>query len=159
LLLELDEDQAITILGDGSNAFGASDFGNLHLNIAEVVCPAGDLGSTVPQTTMGSNAAAVNSMMPMGCPGGAGGDLAFTFTAPANGTYTFNTNTSSYDTVLYVIDGDSCTGTNHLGCDDDGGDGTQSLLSVNLTAGQTVLVVVDGYGTSSVGNYVLNVSM
>jgi len=81
-----------------------------------------------------------------------GGDRSFEFTAPAAGTYTFSSAGSDYDTVLYLLD--TCGGT-ELACDDDGGPSTQSELSYTFTAGQTVVVVLDGYSSSSTGNFEL----
>jgi hypothetical protein len=68
--------------------------------------------------------------------------------------FTFDTNGSPTDTVLHVRNS-SCGGA-ELACDDDGGSGLASLLSVNLTAGQTVVVFVDSFSTG--GEYTLNVS-
>lgn len=82
------------------------------------------------------------------CGGDAAPDHAFAFTAPEDGQYTFNTNGSDFDTVLYVLDGAEC-GAPEIACDDDGGDSVQSELTVPLDAGQTVVVVVDGYSSDS----------
>lgn len=85
--------------------------------------------------------------------GGSGPELAFTFTAPADGTYTFDTSGSLLNTVLYVL-ADACAG-EELGCNDDG-DGQQSALAVELVAGQTVTVVVDSV-TDNGGPFVVRV--
>jgi hypothetical protein len=82
------------------------------------------------------------------------GDVTFEFTAPANGNYTFDTFGSAYDTALYVLD--SCGGL-ELGCNDDAGGTVQSRVQAPLTAGQTVIIVVDGYGAAT-GDFVLNVN-
>lgn len=78
------------------------------------------------------------------------------FTAPAAGTYTFDTSGSAFDTVLYLrrTCGDQAT---QLGCDDDSGEGTASRLTFALAAGQVVTVVVDGYN-GRVGDYVLTIA-
>ena len=60
---------------------------------------------------------------------------------------------STYDTTLYVL-GASCTGL-QLACNDDSF-GLQSELFIALTAGQTVTIVVDGFGDQS-GSYTLNI--
>ncbi len=115
-------------------------------------CPA----DTLDETTSGSTLGHSNAMS-----GSCGGDEApertFEFTAPLDGLYTFDTNTSDFDTVLYLLEGD-CTGV-ELACDDDGGSATQSRLVTPLSAGQTVVVVVDGYGTHSSGAFVLNAAV
>jgi len=72
-------------------------------------------------------------------------DATFEFTAPADGDYSFDTFGSEIDTVLTVLDG--CGGA-ELACNDDAL-GLQSQVTVDLTAGQTVLVVVDGFADSA----------
>ena len=67
-------------------------------------------------------------------------DAEYVFTAPADGSYTFDTRGSVLNTVLYVLDGE-CVG-DEIACDDNG-DGAQSVLAVELVADQTVTVVVD----------------
>lgn len=85
--------------------------------------------------------------------------MTWSFEAPATGTYTFDTLGSvGYDTVLSVLDG--CGGAT-LGCSDDTVPGAiqQSTVTVDLVVGQTVIVVVDGWGAASRydGDYVLAV--
>jgi hypothetical protein len=93
------------------------------------------------------------------CGSGAGSeDVAIRWTAPAAGTYTFTTNGSSYDTTLHLRDGAVCPGpAPQLVCNDDGGEGTRSLITRTVDEGDVILVVVDGYGSSSCGDYVLTV--
>jgi hypothetical protein len=79
--------------------------------------------------------------------------VTWTWTATATRTYTFSTTGSAFDTVLYVLD--DCAGP-ELACNDDTPPGNTSSVSVPMTAGQTVIVVVDGYGTAS-GSYNLRV--
>ncbi len=52
--------------------------------------------------------------------------------------------TAGFDTVLYAIDGTTCTGTS-LGCNDTPGDGGDQL-DLALTVGQQLVVVVDSHG-------------
>jgi hypothetical protein len=87
------------------------------------------------------------------CGGGDANDRVIRFVAPAAGTYTFSTDGSSFDTVLTLHQ--SCT--TQLACDDDSGLGTQSLLSRVMTAGEVVLIVIDGYNGAT-GNFVLNIT-
>ncbi len=116
-------------------------------------CPGTDLGSTVPQTVTGSTAGLTSTLTPP-CAGGAAPDATFSFTAPASGTYNINTFGSAYDTVLYLNDG-TCGGA-LLACNDDTG-ALQSDVTVPLTAGQTIVIVVDGYGIDS-GSFTLNIA-
>lgn len=114
-------------------------------------CTAGALDEASSGSTAGQPNAASGS-----CGGESAPDQAFEFTAPQDGEFTFSTDGSDFDTVLYVLDGEDCTGP-ELACDDDGGDSTQSQVTVTLSEGQTVAVVVDGYDDSS-GAFVLTTS-
>lgn len=117
----------------------------------ELSCTVDVLDASSPGSTAGQSNATSGS-----CGGEQAPDQAFAFTAPQDGTFTFSTDGSDFDTVVYVLDGDDCSGA-ELGCDDDGGDSTQSRVTVPLSAGQTVAVVVDGYDDSS-GAFVLTTS-
>jgi hypothetical protein len=75
------------------------------------------------------------------------------WTAPAAGTYGFDLGGSDYDTVMSITD--AC-GTSELGCNDDCFD-LQSGISLDLAAGDTILIVIAGY-SGGVGNFVLNIS-
>jgi uncharacterized repeat protein (TIGR01451 family) len=68
----------------------------------------------------------------------------WTWTAPASGTLTLNTQGSSIDTVLAVYSGTSITALTALASSDDGVSSTQSELSMAVTAGQTYKIAVDG---------------
>lgn len=135
----------------------AGDGGPFTLNVSEYTpppCPAVDLGSTVPQTVTGDTTGLENAIVaPCGSSGGV--EIGYSFTAPADALYIFNTFGSGFDTVLYARDG-TCGGTT-LACNDDSG-GLQSQIRVLLTAGQTIVVVVDGYSTTASGPFTLNVS-
>jgi hypothetical protein len=110
------------------------------------------LAAGAPQTVFGSTSGVTNDSVGT-CGGGAAQDETWLWTPTAAGTYTIDTVGSVYDTVLYVLDG--CAGA-QLACNDDFV-GLQSRLTVSLSAGQTVLIVVDGYSSTSVGSYTLNV--
>jgi hypothetical protein len=76
------------------------------------------------------------------------------FTAPTSGQYTFES--SGFDTVLSALQ--NCDVLSSLNCDDDGGVGSgASLLSLSLTGGEQVVLVVDGYQTT-VGAYTLTIT-
>ncbi|WP_437835320.1 MXAN_6577-like cysteine-rich protein [Sorangium sp. So ce1153] len=148
---ELSAGQTVVVVVDGFE--GAS--GAYTLNISEwepPPCPMIDLGSTYPQTVMG-NTSGLDNYLQASCASGESPEVSYSFTAPADGRYTFNTTGSTFDTVLHVHDG-SCTGTS-LGCND--GSGSASQVVTPLVAGQTAYVVVDGaYGAA--GAYTLNVT-
>ena len=80
-------------------------------------------------------------------------DTALLWTAPSAGCYTFDTDGSDFDTVLYLTD--DC-GTTESACDDDGlGIDNLSSLDKFFSAGESALIVIDGF--DSPGNYVLNI--
>lgn len=89
------------------------------------------------------------------CGGANAPEVAYVYFAPRAGTYTFDTFGSEFDTVLYVR---SDTGT-ELGCNDDSSSGNtkQSRVTLPLTAGQMVNIVVDGFNMES-GNYTLRIN-
>jgi hypothetical protein len=93
--------------------------------------------------------------------GGSGTETEYRWVAPAAGTYEITTADTSaaggtYDTILYVLDG-SCTG-DELACDDDGLASRLSTVTVTVTAGQVLIIVVDAYGTDEAGSFTLNIN-
>jgi hypothetical protein len=109
------------------------------------------LGSPV---TTNSTTGRTNDYQPTCVSNSTAPDAAYTWTAPSPGTYTFSTAGSSFDTVLEVRQYSSGAS---LGCNDDSNSTLQSTVSASLTGGQTVLVIVDGYSTSS-GSFQLNIT-
>jgi hypothetical protein len=83
-------------------------------------------------------------------------DYSYEWTAPAAGRYVFTTNspTTTFDTVLYLLDG-TCDG-DELACREDVPENTRSTVVVELAMGQTVIVVVDAYGVAN-GAYELRI--
>jgi hypothetical protein len=121
-------------------------------------CPDRDLGSAIgPGVATGSTVGQGNDLT-ASCAGMARSpDVAFRWRAPRTGRFRFDTDGSDYDTALHVK-ANACGGP-ELGCDDDSGaGGGWSIVTLSLTAGQVVVVVVDGWATASQGNYVLNIS-
>lgn len=126
---------------------------NLNISLFEPgACPDQDLGNTVPQSVMGDNTGLVDDNEASCAPGG--DDALYQFTAPADGTYVFDTVGTMYDTVLAVVDG--CGGM-ELDCSDDVAMMTTSQITIDLTAGQSVIVAVEGYGGLT-GPFTLNIS-
>jgi hypothetical protein len=99
----------------------------------------------------GSTVGAGNDMFP-NCGASNASDVAFYFTATSSRTYTFNTIGSNYDTVIALF---ADCGAVNLTCNDDFY-GLQSRVQWFLNAGESVIVVVDGFSTSQ-GNYVVTV--
>ncbi|MCA9000683.1 MAG: hypothetical protein KDB61_02085 [Planctomycetes bacterium] len=94
------------------------------------------------------------------CGGGADSinqDLFWQWTAPANGTYVFDTFGSLYDTKLSAHTGTGCSATCAAYNDDSGG-GLQSQISLSgLSMGDSVLIQIGGYGSLS-GTGTLNIT-
>jgi Cys-rich repeat protein len=114
-------------------------------------CPAGTLllDAAVDGVSNGGMLQVTGSVpaagLTQGTCGGAGAELVVRFTAAADGMYTFTTDGSPADTVLYLRE--ACAdAAAELGCNDDvGGGPLTSLVTVALTAGQTVFAYVDHF--------------
>jgi uncharacterized repeat protein (TIGR01451 family) len=75
-----------------------------------------------------------------------GASIWFSWQAPTNGTYGFDTIGSSFDTLLGVYTGSPVGGLTVVASDDDIGFGTfQSALQFGATEGTTYMIAVDGY--------------
>ncbi|HEU4412788.1 MAG TPA: LamG-like jellyroll fold domain-containing protein [Polyangiaceae bacterium] len=113
-----------------------------------------DLGSAMGNVVAsGSTCSSGNEFAPV-CASSNAGDLAYYWTAPSSGTFTFTTTGSGFDTVLQALDAGQ---TQSLGCNDDANGTLQSSLSLALSAGQKITIIVDGY-SSSCGSFALNIS-
>lgn len=123
-------------------------------------CPDLDLGNRQPQSIMGDNTGAGDDHFPL-CSFASGEDFIVQWgPAPADGSYTFNTIGSAalpggFDTTLAVLDACPGPGATEIGCGNDQA-GTDSQVTVELVAGQTVYLVVDSQ-FGDVGPFVLNV--
>ncbi|MEX1368806.1 MAG: hypothetical protein AB1Z98_37105 [Nannocystaceae bacterium] len=125
--------------GDSESSADSSTGSSLH-----VPCPAGAFEGPLPASLEADTTEQIDELQGT-CGGGSAPEIAYTFTAPRSGTYTFDTGGSAIDTVLYLLEG-VCEGP-QLSCDDDGLAGSNaSLTSVTLRAGQTITVVVDAFG-------------
>ncbi len=94
-----------------------------------------------------------------GCGRSDGGEAVYRFVAPDDGEYTFSTEGSDVDTVLYVRS-DCDDAATELACQDDVDTANRryfSRVAVRLRAGQAVFVVVDGYSES--GDYALEAAV
>ena len=121
-------------------------------------CADGSLGAAIgPAVSEGSTTGAGADRF--GSCAGGGPELIFQWSAPETGTYNVDTLGSDFDTVLYVLE--SCDG-DEIVCNDDafsGDDRTRSQVTFDATAGESVLIVVDGFGPTSDGDYVLNITL
>jgi hypothetical protein len=83
-------------------------------------------------------------------------DAFYTWTAPFDGVFTFDTLGSDFDTLLAVLDGE-CGG-DEIACNDDAFAGdvrTRSQVTVDLAEGELVTIAVSGWGEST-GDFLLN---
>ena len=110
------------------------------------------LESIAPLTVTGSTSGQGNDENPATCAFSNAADYIFQWNPPADGTYEIDLAGSSYDTVLYVLS--SCGGP-EIACNDDYF-GLQSRVQVTATAGEPLIIVVDGY-SSSTGSFTLNI--
>ncbi len=95
-----------------------------------------------------------------GCARGTAGsaDVVVALTAPLDGRYTISTAGTRFDTVLSVRDDCDPVASAELACNDDDRDQT-SRLSLDLDAGETVYLVVDGADPRADGRFLLNVTV
>ena len=91
--------------------------------------------------------AARGDVLAASCAETASPEVAIGFTAPDDGIYSFSTEGSTFNTVLYVLDG-ACGG-DELACDDDGAGALASTVALELKKDQHVVVVVEGLGTQT----------
>ncbi len=120
-------------------------------------CP-GTLVTGIPYTDTGTTAGMGNYYNPIApCAPTASPEVVYRFEPSSTMQYTISLLGSSYDTYLYVNTAGACPGALQLACNDDFG-GLQSQVTLTLSAGQTYFIIVDGYGTDSFGDYVLNIS-
>ena len=142
-------------LAETSCTDGIDDDGDGFTDCADTDC-ATDLGSA-----LGASLAAVDITEEHGnktngsCDSSTGADVAFTWTAPAEGSYVFDTSGSAADTVLIIRSG--CNGV-ELGCDTSSGDDDDARVVLYLDASKQVTIYVDTASTDSVGGAVLSVN-
>jgi len=134
--------------------------GEIAVDYSELVlryrrCPDADLGSVTGAAAAAGTTSAGVAHRESGC-GGAAGERLLAWTAPADGQYSFDTAGTGFDTVLYVLDG--CGG-DEIACNDDdpaGGVVSSKIENLDLLAGETVVIVVDGNPGEN-GDFVLNI--
>lgn len=109
-------------------------------------------GSTLDARDDFANTRATCSTSGAGAP-----DQTVTFTAPHTGTFEVTTAGSSFDTVLYVLHGTECDGS-ELACNDNAPGTRSSALSLELEACETVTLVVDGSQANAMGEFRLEIT-
>jgi methionine-rich copper-binding protein CopC len=81
----------------------------------------------------------------------------WSWTAPSSGTFVVDTKGSNFDTYLSIFNGSALNNLSLIASDDDGGENTTSLISLNATAGTTYQIAVDGF-SSNTGSIQLNIA-
>jgi len=150
--IALRADQEITIVVDGMLVPDGEYTLNIH-GRSESCTEEADLGSALGQNVAGGSTADAATPLLSSC--AASASLAiFTWTAPDDGEYIFDTRESAYDTALSIFAG-RCE-LEELACNDDT-HGLQSELRLTLEAGQAVTIAIGGYHGRT-GDYVLNIT-
>jgi hypothetical protein len=139
--------------GDGNGGGGDGTGGAACLMTNNPQCPESAASLVASGTHMSSGNTEVAGDGQAGtCGGTSSGERATQFLVMSTATFVFTTSGSNFDTVLYAKD--TCTGV-ELACNDDEDPTTKtSRLSLALTAGQRVIIVVDGENNDC-GQYVL----
>jgi hypothetical protein len=115
-----------------------------------ILIPAGTTTLTGDTTTMAADYSGV-------CVGASGPDMVYRFTVATTRAVTFSTcGGAAFDTVLYAYAATCGSGT-YIACADDSC-GVQSTITFTATAGVTYYVVMDGYGTASLGPFTLTIT-
>jgi hypothetical protein len=114
-----------------------------------------DHGQAVGQ---GDNTLAGNDLGTQPCRGIGGPDVVYTFELVAPAHVTAETQ-AQFDTVL-AMRRDPCDSVDgNVACDDDGGEGTLSLISQDGVPAGVYYIIMDGYSDFSVGPFTLNVAV
>ena len=151
-----DPDASASATTDGAD-MGASSDDAAATTTGTADCADHDAGSDYPLTLADTTTDAPDDFTP-GCGLGEGEDVSIRWTAPAAGTYLIDTMGSDIDTILAVWS--DCDG-REIACHDDidaSGKNIDldSALAVELSAGESILIVVDGANTP--GDFVLHVT-
>lgn len=142
-----------------------SDEIDLAFDAIFIPCLAGD-PSGCPDATLtagadhfeGSTVGAGQDLQSAGCGGGPSADVALRWTATVAGVHTFELTEAAFDPLLYVLS--ACDG-EELGCNDDidrEGGNWLSRVEVTLAAGQTVIIVIDGWAAWERGAFELEIT-
>jgi hypothetical protein len=113
-----------------------------------------DLGSRVAEPVAAGTTEGAPDRLTGACGSNDGPERTFRWTAPRAGRWLWDTAGSGYDTLLFIRDA-SCDG-EEIACNDDGAADLSSQVSVELDAGQTIVVVVTGWANER-GEFLLNV--
>ncbi|MES2642988.1 MAG: hypothetical protein V4850_26120 [Myxococcota bacterium] len=111
-----------------------------------------DLGSLTGVVVATGTTIAMGNEWGVSCTSSTAPDVSYSWMAPTSGFWNFDLGGSSYDTVLTVWSEAAVA----IECDDDDGDGTTSLITRYVNAGDVMIIAVDGYSSYS-GLYTLGI--
>jgi len=117
-------------------------------------CPAVDLGAEPSVDWRGTTEGRPDDFDAV-CGGTGGSEVTFRWTAPDDRTVSISTDGSSIDTVLSIYR--SCTDPEPLVCDDDDL-GLNPEIRLPVDAGDTFVLVVDGFDETQAGDVVLRLA-
>ena len=134
---------------DGQCYDGVDNDGDGKTDLDDPAC-AQDLGTTTgPAVATVSFSGVFGNYLQESCNGPTGGyggpEAVLTWTAPTDGTYQFDTNGSTFDTVLAAYKGNPLTSAEELACNDDGASLSSgaSAIQVKVVTGDKLTLVVD----------------
>jgi hypothetical protein len=149
------------VFADGPNPQTGNVFSS-QVDCNSIIVPGGNPCSAIAIDTgciTANNSTFFGSGYNPGCANYQGADIWFTMQAPPSGNVSFITDNGDLtDTGLAVWTDTPCTNPQLLGCDDDGGNGYYSFLTLyDLDPGQVLYIQVWGYGGGT-GSFELCVS-
>jgi hypothetical protein len=106
-------------------------------------CPQSSLRGAPPHLLRSTTQGLADTYAPSCGASRGSGDTSFAWEVPYSGRFRFDTEGSSFDTVLAIQDG-VCSG-KELACNDDAAGSSDSEVTLDLIRGQNVTIVVDGY--------------
>ena len=120
-------------------------------NFANATVIQGVADATLGNSTGASIEVGEPVILPSDSGGGGGRSVWYRWTSPVNGSATFDTEGSGYDTILAVSTGNSLGGLTRLSVNDDlaPGETTASRVTFSVTAGTTYQLVIDGYNNGA----------
>lgn len=118
-------------------------------------CVDADLGDPASLVEQGDTSIATNILT-----GSCGGELAperaFLWTVPADGLYRISTSGSSFETALYLFNG-NCSA-DELACSAWNGRGQESRIDIDAEQGAQLVIVVDGLAGGEDGRFRLSIT-
>jgi hypothetical protein len=146
--------------GIDDNSDGAVDCADATCLTAPVctvgACLSGELGSVLGSAVATGNLSGQGNDGNASCGGNASDDMDFYWTAPTSGTFQFGLSDTDYDWVLSLRP-PTCSATDFVCGTAPPVGGSSPALSLSMTAGQAILIRVDGLA-GAMGNFALDIS-